>query len=295
MLQLYNLQQRFTIVNGHGMQFRAIETLMLFVHIRAIGLILFLKTMKHKLPFFLLLLTFQTPIVAQKNFAIYFDFNKDELSENNKYQIDSIITANKTLVISKIEGFCDKIDSDSYNKKLALKRAQSVLDFLKSKNISINENIEITAFGENFKQSKNESKNRKAIIYFVANDLKNQMNFVKKGDYVKLKNINFLNNSNSILYDSKPTLFELLKILQEKKKLKIEIQGHICCKSKSFPDTISASRAKAVYDFLIKNKINKNRLQYKGLGVSKPLFSIPEKNEFEMNQNRRVEILILEN
>ena len=251
--------------------------------------------MKYKLLIIPLILLFQTPIFAQKSFEIFFDFNKYELSENSKHQIDSIINANKTLIISKIEGFCDKKDSDSYNKKLALQRAQSVLDYLKSKKISINENIEITAFGENFKQSKNESKNRKAIIYFVVNDLKHQMNFVKKGDYVKLKNINFLNNSNSILYDSKPTLFELLKILQEKQKLKIEIQGHICCKSKSFPDTISASRAKAVYDFLIKNKINKNRLQYKGLGVSKPLFAIPEKNEFEMTQNRRVEILILEN
>ena len=94
--------------------------------------------MKYKLLIILIILSFQTPIFAQKSFEIFFDFNKYELSENSKQQIDSIINANKTLIISKIEGFCDKKDSDSYNKKLALQRTQSVLDYLKIKKISIN-------------------------------------------------------------------------------------------------------------------------------------------------------------
>ncbi len=87
----------------------------------------------------------------------------------------------------------------------------------------------------------------------------------------------------------------MLKILEEKKNLQIEIQGHICCKTKELLDLISEARAKAVYDFLVLNKINKSRLKYSGLGVSKPVYEIPEQSEYEREQNRRVEILILEN
>jgi flagellar motor protein MotB len=34
---------------------------------------------------------------------------------------------------------------------------------------------------------------------------------------------------------------------------------------------------------------------FKGFGVTKPIHKIPEKNEVEADENRRVEILILEN
>ncbi|MBC7439116.1 MAG: OmpA family protein, partial [Flavobacterium sp.] len=54
-------------------------------------------------------------------------------------------------------------------------------------------------------------------------------------------------------------------------------------------------RAKAVYNFLIGNNIEKNRLTYKGFGSSLPIFQVPEKNESERAANRRVEILIIEN
>ena len=210
-------------------------------------------------------------------------------------KLESFINKNKSVEITKIEGFCDKIDSDLYNNKLALLRARTITDYLKTKNVSFVSNYEITSFGENFDQSINQSKNRKAIIYFTNNDLKTKMNTAKKGEFVKLKNINFLNGTNQLLQKSRPILFELLKILQEKKTLKIEIQGHICCQLPSFIDVISESRARAVYDFLVFNKIEKTRLKYRGLGVSKPIYKIPENGEYEQEQNRRVEILILDN
>ena len=46
---------------------------------------------------------------------------------------------------------------------------------------------------------------------------------------------------------------------------------------------------------LILNKIDRKRMKYKGYGVSKPIHSIPEKSDQEEDENRRVEILILEN
>ena len=36
-------------------------------------------------------------------------------------------------------------------------------------------------------------------------------------------------------------------------------------------------------------------MTYKGYGTSRPIHKIPERNETEADENRRVEILILEN
>jgi outer membrane protein OmpA-like peptidoglycan-associated protein len=237
----------------------------------------------------------QFPIFSQQKMEVFFDFNKSNINLECKSKLDSLIQNTKSIEINKIEGFSDAIDTNLYNEKLSLQRCESILDYFKSKYLISSNNFEIKAIGENFVQSKNQSKNRKAIIYFENNDLKTKFNSAKKGDFIKLKNINFENNSNVVLPKSTRILFDLLKILEEKKNLKIEIQGHICCKTPDFYDLISEARAKAVYDFLVLNKINKNRLKFKGFGVSKPIYKIPEQNEYEREQNRRVEILILEN
>jgi outer membrane protein OmpA-like peptidoglycan-associated protein len=116
----------------------------------------------------------------------------------------------------------------------------------------------------------------------------------KKGDKLKLKNLNFENNSDVVLPSSRPVLNELLKIMQENPGLKIDIQGHICCEPVDVT-YVSRIRALAVYNFLIKNGIDKSRLSYQSFGSSRPIYPLPEKTEEEKTANRRVEIEILEN
>jgi outer membrane protein OmpA-like peptidoglycan-associated protein len=244
--------------------------------------------------FFIFLFLFQINSFAQEKLEIYFGINKSSIDAIAKLKLDSLIIKNPTLEIIKIESFCDSVDTNSYNKKLSIQRSVAVNKYFIAKKIKLISNLEFKDYGEDFKQSKNQSKNRKAVIYFKNNELKNEIEKAKIGEFIKLKNINFENNSNVVLPKSTRILFDLLKILEEKKNLKIEIQGHICCKDFRAIDTISEARAKAVYDFLIKNKINKNRLKYKGMGVSKPAYKIPELNDYEREQNRRVEILIIE-
>jgi flagellar motor protein MotB len=83
--------------------------------------------------------------------------------------------------------------------------------------------------------------------------------------------------------------------MEENPKLKIEIQGHICCQLVSDINDVSTARAKTIYSYLIRNKIDRKRMTFKGFGISKPIHKIPEKNETEADENRRVEILIVEN
>ena len=85
--------------------------------------------------------------------------------------------------------------------------------------------------------------------------------------------------------------------MKENPKLKIEVQGHICCVYNGDGDdldtgerNLSVARAKAICDFLIKNGIDASRLSYRGFGSSKRL---PNISIFD-SKNRRVEILILD-
>jgi outer membrane protein OmpA-like peptidoglycan-associated protein len=92
---------------------------------------------------------------------------------------------------------------------------------------------------------------------------------------------------------SQTELEKLLEFLNKNPSLKIEIQGHICCQTSPGVYDVSPSRARAVWLFLIKNGINKNRMSFKGFGTTRPIHPIPEKSAQEEEDNRRVEIMIL--
>lgn len=237
---------------------------------------------------------------AQQKIEVFFDFNDDMPNENSIATLQKWMKENPKVEIVKLSGYCDSVDVSSYNKKLSARRINSVLGILKdNENITISKTCLLEPIGKDFKQSKIQAENRKVVIYYqkekVEEQLAAQVKKSKKGDLIKLNNIYFFNNSDKIVPKSEPTLQELLKVMKENPKLKIEIQGHICCKKITDPDQVSPARAKAIYDFLVQNNIDKKRLSYKGYGATRPLHPIPEKSVQEEDENRRVEILIVEN
>jgi outer membrane protein OmpA-like peptidoglycan-associated protein len=212
------------------------------------------------------------------------------------------MASNRNIEIIKLLGYCDSIDTKNYNKKLAERRIESVRDLLEKSGLKFNKNLEKIAIGKDFKQSKIQAENRKVTIFYneqqikpIESELTKQIRNSKVGETIKLPNIYFFNNSDQIVAKSQPTLFDLLTAMEENPKLKIEIQGHICCQLVSDINDVSTARAKTIYSYLIRNKIDRKRMTFKGFGISKPIHKIPEKNETEANENRRVEILIVEN
>ena len=121
-----------------------------------------------------------------------------------------------------------------------------------------------------------------------------RVNEAKKGEKLTLENLEFQINTFAITKDSRSKLFELLIVMESNPKLKIDIQGHLCCMAYDRFD-LSTQRAKAIYNFLVQYEISKSRLSYQGFGSTQPIFPLPEKNEAERAANRRVEILITEN
>ena len=130
--------------------------------------------------------------------------------------------------------------------------------------------------------------------YLLDKEFMKSVHRAKAGEKLKVDNLNFQLNTFAIMPESRAKLYELLMVLQGNPNLKIEIQGHLCCMPHDRLD-LSTQRARAVYQFLIGNKIEKSRLSYKGFGSTQPIYPIPEKNEEERAANRRVEILIVEN
>lgn len=265
---------------------------------------------------------------AQEQFVVYFDNNKFELNKTEQAKFDKWILENKTSKILSITGSTDEVGSSGFNDTLSQKRVNSIYSIVNGK-IKIREDFKSISLGEKGATSPNKAENRKAIIHYILEkDLAREneilgikpkvvveeeiipieeetMNFPEgatlevkielstKGTLIRLEDINFHVNTFAIIPSSKKSIDELIYVLKKYPKLKIEIQGHICCVNKDARN-LSLDRARQVKRILISEGIDDKRVKVKGFGVSKPKFAIPEKSEFEAARNRRVEIMILD-
>jgi flagellar motor protein MotB len=106
-----------------------------------------------------------------------------------------------------------------------------------------------------------------------------------------LKNIFFEYDSYELKKESFPELEKLKNFITDN-NLSIEIQGHTDNQgTEAYNQKLSTNRAKAVYDYLIKSGIKKEKLSYKGYG-----FKIPKSTnstEEGRAKNRRTEFKVL--
>jgi len=138
---------------------------------------------------------------------------------------------------------------------------------------------------------------RKVIISDIG-----QISKLKAGSVIVLQNVYFPADRHIIKTESYSALQKLAQIMKDNPNLKISIEGHVCCISDA-PDafdidtgepTLSVNRAKAIYDYLVKEGIEESRLQYEGFGKTRPVVQY-ERTEEDAEKNRRVEIRIVEN
>jgi len=116
---------------------------------------------------------------------------------------------------------------------------------------------------------------------------------IKKGSKTILKNIFFDTDSYRIKSKSGAELNKLISFMNTNPSIKVEISGHTDSKGEPpYNMILSLKRAKAVFDYLIKNGISETRLTYKGFGDTIPV-STNETDEGR-SQNRRTEIKIVE-
>ncbi len=100
-----------------------------------------------------------TKKVAREETTVYFDFNKSTLTAEAKHRLDHLahhltmagghhhrhhLKAGQNVVIV---GFADRVGKAEYNEKLALKRAQTVRDYLVSKGVKADK-VEVHSLGK---------------------------------------------------------------------------------------------------------------------------------------------------
>ncbi len=114
------------------------------------------------------------------------------------------------------------------------------------------------------------------------------------GDIMELRNIFFEFDKAELLPESKDELDMLADLLYDFPHMEIEISGHTDnIGSDTYNQKLSEERAKAVVDYLVKNKADKARLSYKGYGMSKPVAT--NDTDEGRQRNRRVEFKVVRN
>ena len=118
---------------------------------------------------------------------------------------------------------------------------------------------------------------------------------VSAGEKVVLDDIRFVGNENKVMRQSEGALLLLLRFMQENPEVAIEVQGHVngpTFKNKKEFIELSTDRARTVYDFLLVNDVEAERIAYKGFGNSEMLYPEP-RNQQQSEANRRVEVQVL--
>ena len=116
-------------------------------------------------------------------------------------------------------------------------------------------------------------------------------NFNIRGNRAILKGISFESDQAKLGRESFPILQEVKKYLLENKSLYAELQGHTDnTASSEYNQKLSEERAKAVYDWLLKEGVKPERLAYKGYGSSQPIAD--NLTEEGKAKNRRTEMIL---
>lgn len=255
--------------------------------------------------------------------TVYFQYNHYNLLPAAMATLDSVIMQNPFNI--QLYGYCDTIGSHQFNDLLSYNRVQAVKQYILQKHTDSTFIVSNFGFGKRQPINANSTAlerffNRRVDITFtilmptkikvdtpvISQNVNASLEktitdtAVKLGQNIVLPNFNFVGGRHVLLQQSIPYQTELLAVLKKYPTIAIEIQGHVCCvfnqqdgyDFETATYNLSVNRAKAIYDYLVKNGIDSKRLSYKGFGSSFPKI-FPEKDENDASINRRVEIKIV--
>jgi outer membrane protein OmpA-like peptidoglycan-associated protein len=226
-----------------------------------------------------------------------------------------------------IEGATDCPGSYQYNSKLAQNRALYLRNFFETAGYTEVKIEECRAVPEKGCTKTNQAynrENRSVSVWLFAEKIEkvqqpepiiesivpeetpeqeevNNLIELEPGQSIVLGGLNFYPGSHKTLPDAKPVMKQLAQLMKENPTLLIEVQGHVCCSKKPDEDGIddltgqsnlSWARAKEIYDYLVAQGIDPQRVTYKGYAMKKPLV-FPEVTIQDQIKNRRVEVMVV--
>ena len=238
--------------------------------------------------------------------SVYFDTDEFLLTKTEQTRLQKLLTtlSRDNVIQIEIYGFCDDRGGENYNLVLSQNRANSIKSLFNDASFFPEKISTVDGKGElllNIIDDKDPSVlralNRRVdvVISYPEESSPNYNvveNIATKNKFV-LENVLFITGYSYVTRNSKKTLSNVVKRIKES-DFSFVIQGHVCCTEgaldavdkKTSKRNLSVARAKFVYDFFIKEGIDKSRMSYEGLAHKFPLGGSTDKD-------RRVEILIL--
>ena len=263
-------------------------------------------------------------------FKLYFDLNVSALNDNMEKKIDLLVYNDKIITGSKVMiiGYADFLGTEGHNRDLSIKRAESVKSYLVANGVSASDITLCEGKGEIDRTVKEKggfpADRRVDIVVNNKVGRKNpdkpaglkkdpgkkkpaitnitEISKLDEGSVFLLRDVYFPPDRHTIKPESITTLERLFAVLEANPKLKISIEGHVCC-IKDAPDALdietseahlSVNRAREIYNYLVNKGIDPERLTYAGFGRSHPIVPVEQSDE-DREKNRRVEIRITSN
>ncbi len=254
----------------------------------------------------------------------HINFGPNKTSFSSPQRNEDLILLTKALTKSpdiqiEISGHTDRSGNEATNKSLSKDRAKFVYNYLINKGIS-KERLSYKGFGSSKPAYTNKTKtgraaNRRIEITLLNKKIENltvlvseekqettaeskhlslvsKLNSCSNGKSVILNTVVFEPNETILAKKGTTQIDSLLLYLDANPSLVIEITGYTDIsgiEDKNIP--LSTLRAKSVYDYLIANKINPDRLYFSGCGSENPI--APNKYRWGRDLNRRIEIVVL--
>ncbi len=274
------------------------------------------------------------PAFAQKGidtFKLYFDLNVSVLNDQMEKKIDLLVYNDKIISGSKVMiiGYADFLGSEGHNKDLSIRRAESVKSYLVQNGVNASDVTLCEGKGEIDRSEKDKGgfPTDRRVDIVVNNRVRkpvpdkpgwpkkdtakkksavtsvSEINKLGEGAVFLLRNVYFPTGRHTIKPESDATLERLYDVLEANPKLKISIEGHVCCIDPQAPDAVdietgeihlSVNRAREIYNYLVNRGIDPQRLVYAGFGRSRPVVPVENSPEDE-ERNRRVEIRVISN
>lgn len=241
-------------------------------------------------------------IVNAKGDYAYFASNRDKKNGLDIYGFELYENARPTLV-TYVKGFIyDSLTRERLYANFELMDLETSQTIISSNSnqesgeylicLPINKNYAFNAskegymfYSENFslKELEDPSKPYELNIPLLA---------IKKDVKIVLKNIFYETNKYNLKPESKAELTKLVEFMTKNSKIKIEISGHTDnVGTQAYNQNLSENRAKTVYEYLITNGVEKERVSYKGYNFSKPVAT--NDTEEGRAENRRTEFKII--
>ncbi|MEO7522676.1 MAG: OmpA family protein [Ferruginibacter sp.] len=195
--------------------------------------------------------------------TLNFDFDSYDINQEISLKLDSFLNhiRHRRIEMIQLNGHTDSKGSEAYNNVLSLKRAKAIRNYLQAKEIydsisfidrgvgkhqllntenteeerSLNRRVEmIVKFNkEGFQTGSLQHKPQRSLAAILNDTL------TRRGSSIPLPNLEFEPGSTKFLSTSLPVLRELRSALLNNLKLKIAVEGHICCGTEFVPDVHS--------------------------------------------------------